>query len=103
MNTLHLLRHAKSSWDDAGLADRDRPLAPRGRRAAKLIADYLRHEGIVPALVLCSPARRTRETLEALAEAFDDDVPVEFERDLYGAWPGSCSSGCRRCPIRRSR
>ena len=88
MRTLHLLRHAKSSWDDAGLADRDRPLAPRGRRAAKLIAEHLRREQIVPALVLCSPARRTRDTFEAVADAFDDEVAVEFERDLYGASAG---------------
>jgi phosphohistidine phosphatase len=64
MKQLFLLRHAKSSWDDAELVDHDRPLAPRGRRAAKLIAEHLGREGVTPALVLCSSARRTRETLE---------------------------------------
>jgi phosphohistidine phosphatase len=78
---LFLLRHAKSSWDDADLADRDRPLAPRGRRATKLMAQHLRDEKISPALVLCSSARRTRETLEGVEPAGD----VRIEDELYGA------------------
>ena len=44
MKRLFLLRHAKSSWDEAGLADRDRPLAPRGRRATQVMARHLRDE-----------------------------------------------------------
>ena len=59
---LLLLRHAKSSWDDPALADHDRPLAPRGRRAAKLIGEHLRENQIVVSLVLCSSARRARDT-----------------------------------------
>jgi hypothetical protein len=64
MRRLYLLRHAKSSWEDVGLADHDRPLAPRGRRAAKAIGRHLRDSGIEPELVLCSSARRAQETLE---------------------------------------
>lgn len=78
---LILLRHAKSSWDDPGLADHDRPLAPRGRKAAALMASYLSEERIRPELVLCSTAVRARETLEGVG--LPDDVL--FERDLYGA------------------
>jgi phosphohistidine phosphatase len=81
---LFLLRHAKSSWDDAGLADHDRPLAPRGRRASALIAEHVRRNRIRPALVLCSSARRTRETLERVGQALGP-VEVRFERELYGA------------------
>ena len=51
---LFVLRHAKSSWDDPGLKDHERPLTPRGRRAAALIADYVRANRILPSLVLCS-------------------------------------------------
>jgi phosphohistidine phosphatase len=87
VRTLYLLRHAKSSWDDAALADRDRPLAPRGQRAAKLMAEHLVRNEITPSLVLCSAARRTRETLEALAPALGE-ADVEVERDLYGASTG---------------
>jgi phosphohistidine phosphatase len=85
MKRLFLLRHAKSSWDDPGLADHDRPLAPRGKRAAKVIAEHLREERIAPDLVLCSPSQRTRETLERIAPALGGDVAVEIERELYAA------------------
>jgi phosphohistidine phosphatase len=81
---LFLLRHAKSSWDDPGLDDHDRPLAPRGRRASALIADHLRRDRIGPALVLCSSARRTRETLERVRPALGA-AEVRIERELYGA------------------
>lgn len=76
-----LLRHAKSSWDDPALADHDRPLAPRGRKAAKLIGAHLRHEQISITLVLCSSARRARETLELVAPSGE----VRIESELYGA------------------
>src|SRR5690349_9772479 len=83
MRRLFLLRHAKSSWEDPDLADRDRPLAPRGRRAAKAIGEYVRREGIAPALVLCSSSRRTRETLDRLG--LGGGVPTLIEDELYGA------------------
>ena len=60
---LWLLRHAKSSWDDADLPDDARPLAPRGQQAADRMRAYLAAEGIAPELVLCSAAQRARETL----------------------------------------
>jgi phosphohistidine phosphatase len=82
---LYLLRHAKSSWDDPALADHDRPLAKRGRRAAKLIATHIRDEGIAPDLVLCSSSRRTRETLERIERALPRDTTTEIEEELYGA------------------
>jgi phosphohistidine phosphatase len=85
MKTLFLLRHAKSSWDDPGLTDHDRPLAPRGRRAAKAIAEHLCAEGLAPDLVLCSSSVRTRETLERIAAALGDEVRVDIERELYAA------------------
>jgi phosphohistidine phosphatase len=84
--TLLLLRHAKSSWSDPALADHDRPLAPRGRRAARLIASHLLAEKIHPALVLCSSARRTRDTLAALRPSLDETTTeVRIEDRLYGA------------------
>ncbi len=64
MKRLYLLRYAKSSWKDTSLPDHDRPLAGRGRRAAKAIAGHLREHGIEPELVLCSTARRARQTLD---------------------------------------
>ncbi|TVR60801.1 MAG: histidine phosphatase family protein [Gemmatimonadales bacterium] len=80
--TIHLLRHAKSSWDDPGLADLRRPLAARGRRAAKAVRAHLEEEGIVPDVILCSPATRTRQTLDGISGAVDG-VPVQIEEGIY--------------------
>jgi phosphohistidine phosphatase len=79
---LLLLRHGKSSWDDPSLPDHDRPLAKRGRRAAERMGAHLRAGGRRPELVLCSTARRTRETLERLAL---EGSKARFEDGLYGA------------------
>lgn len=78
---LLLLRHAKSSWDDPSLPDHDRPLAERGRNAAKLIKDHLRHQRVPVALVLCSSARRARETVELV----DPPGEIQVEREIYAA------------------
>ena len=85
MKRLYLLRHAKSSWDDPTLADHDRPLAPRGRRAAKVIAKHLGRKGISPELVLCSPSRRTRQTLKRLAPRLGKNADIRIEPELYAA------------------
>lgn len=85
MRTLLLLRHAKSSWDDPGLVDHDRPLSPRGVRAAKKVAGHLHESGLRPDLVLCSSARRTRQTLEGLELILGGTVEVRIETELYGA------------------
>src|SRR4029453_12785732 len=91
---LLLLRHAKSSWDEPGLADHNRPLAPRGRRAAESMARHLRDDRISPALVLCSSARRTRETLELLGVVEE----VRIERALYGASEDELLDRLQRVP-----
>ena len=85
MKRLYLLRHAKSSWDDQTLADHDRPLAPRGRRAAKVMAKHLGRKGISPELVLCSPSTRTRQTLKRLAPGLGKNADVQIEPELYAA------------------
>lgn len=82
--TLVLMRHGKSAYP-AGVADHDRPLAPRGEREAALGGDWLRKN--VPAIdaVLCSTATRTRETLACTGI----DAPVRYVARLYGATPGA--------------
>jgi len=85
MRTLYLLRHAKSSWSDPTLADRERPLAPRGRRDARRMAEHLVRSGVEPELVLSSPAVRTRETLERLGGALGSAVSVRYDEELYAA------------------
>jgi len=85
MRTLYLLRHAKSSWKEEGLSDRERPLAPRGLRAARDMASHMRATGVRPALVLCSPARRTRQTLDLVAGGLAGPFDSLVEDQLYGA------------------
>lgn len=85
MKRLHLLRHAKSSWDDPDLPDYERPLAPRGERAARKIAENARRQGIAPELVLCSTALRARQTLAAVLPVFPGEVEIRLEDGLYGA------------------
>lgn len=83
MPTLLLLRHAKSSWEDDDLDDFDRPLNPRGRRAAPAMGKVLLERGLVPDRVLCSPAARTRETWALVEDALETEVPVEYPEALY--------------------
>lgn len=87
MRTLYLLRHAKSDRSDPGLADSDRPLAPRGRRDAPAVAAYMRTHGYRPDLVLCSTAVRTRETLALLLPELGGTIAVDYDRTLYLASP----------------
>ena len=72
--TLILMRHAKSDWGHAGLADHDRPLNARGTRDAPRMGAWLRGKGHLPDEVLCSTATRTRQTLEGLGLS----VPARF-------------------------
>jgi len=88
MKTLILLRHAKSSWANPEMGDIDRPLNKRGKRAASLLGDWIRAEGLLPDEVLCSPARRTRETYERLALAPEPTL----RDDIYEAPPGALMS-----------
>lgn len=86
MKKLYLLRHAKSDWTDPKLADHDRPLNPRGERAAQTMANYwaTRKGGPPqPDLILCSTALRARETLVRVMAAWPAPPPVEYERGLY--------------------
>lgn len=87
MKTLYLLRHAKSSWKKAALDDFDRPLNQRGRRAALAMGVFLLEQNIAPAQVLCSPAKRTRETLERVQRRLSFALPVRFEQGIYLADP----------------
>jgi phosphohistidine phosphatase len=82
---LYLLRHAKSSWDAVGVPDRDRPLAPRGKRAAAALRQHFADIELQVDLVLCSPARRTRETWAGVAGGLAGEPRTEFVEQIYGA------------------
>lgn len=97
MKRILLLRHAKSSWDDPALSDHDRPLAPRGRRAAAAISEHLRSSDAKVDLVLCSSAVRAQETLERLGDALGDPEVV-VEDEIYGASDDELLDRLRRVP-----
>ncbi len=83
---LLLLRHAKSAWPD--VADHERPLARRGRRDAPAAGRWLRAAGRVPDRVVCSTARRARETWQLAAAELDASPAVSFDQRVYGAAAG---------------
>jgi phosphohistidine phosphatase len=82
MRRLMLLRHAKTVASDPG-GDRARPLNERGRAAAPEMGRYMTRERLLPDFVLCSTARRTRQTWELLAAALPVKPQTAFEDDLY--------------------
>lgn len=85
---LILTRHAKSSWDDPATADHDRPLNKRGRVAALELGEWLDSRGYEPDEVLCSTARRTRETWAHVQAAPLQTLPhVRYMPELYMAEP----------------
>lgn len=86
---IHLLRHTKSSWDDPGLPDHDRPLAPRGRRAAERMGRHVAATGVAPDLVLCSSATRAVATWEEIRSGLPPGTPVEVSAELYEAGAAS--------------
>jgi phosphohistidine phosphatase len=71
MKTLFLVRHAKSSWDDTALPDKDRPLDARGKRDAPTIGERLARRDVKPDLIVSSPARRALTTAEIIARKLD--------------------------------
>lgn len=96
MKRLLLFRHAKSSWSQTGLADHDRPLAGRGRRAAPAMGRTLAALGLTPARVLCSTSLRTRQTLQLAAEDWPQPISTEYLSALYHAGPATLEALVRR-------
>lgn len=87
MKRLLLMRHAKSSWGEASLADFERPLNERGLKAAPLVGRFIRKQGLRPELILSSPAERARQTAALVAEAARLDAPLRYDERIYEATP----------------
>jgi phosphohistidine phosphatase len=83
VKTLILLRHGKSNWDTDFEQDLDRPVATRGRRAARQVGRYLRFAGLAPGLVLVSPALRAQTTATLTCNAGGFACPVEVSPAIY--------------------
>lgn len=85
LDTLLLMRHAKSSWTDATLSDHQRPLNERGRRSATHVGAALHARGFAPDLIWSSDAKRTRETAVHLIRAIPGAQTVEYTPEFYHA------------------
>ena len=85
MKTLTLLRHAKSSWAEAGVADFDRALNERGRAAATRLGQEMRHLGLEFDAVFASPARRVAETVALVEQAYGKRLPIQIKPQIYEA------------------
>ena len=85
MKNLFLLRHAKSSWDNAALGDFDRPLSKRGISNAILLSEYIQEHNISFDLVLSSPSERTQATLDLVLSSLDPIPTTAFKESIYHA------------------
>ncbi|MGQ4810488.1 2,3-bisphosphoglycerate-dependent phosphoglycerate mutase [Candidatus Entotheonellaceae bacterium PAL068K] len=83
MKTLLVLRHAKSSWQDASLPDFDRPLTKQGKQTAQAMGKEMRRRDLVPDLVLSSAARRARQTAKRALKAMRYDGKSRKQQNLY--------------------
>ena len=97
MKSLTLLRHAKSGWDDPVTRDFDRPLNPRGRRAARTVGAEMMSEGLAFDLILASPALRVTETLDEVAAA-GGALDVRYDERLYLASSATLLDIVRNAP-----
>ena len=97
MRRLILMRHAKSSWADAGQRDLDRPLSKRGRRSAALVGAWLARKGYRPRHGLVSMARRTQETWAGVV-AEVGAAETTYLPELYHAAPETLFAALRLAP-----
>lgn len=87
MKTLYLMRHAKSSWEEPGVSDVDRPLMPKGIKKTKLIVDFLLKRETLVDLMISSPAVRTFETAKIVAEGLNYPVnQIKTDRKIYDGY-----------------
>jgi phosphohistidine phosphatase len=85
MPRLCLFRHAKSDWFAGASGDFDRAISARGERDAPLVSAHILAEGWQPDRILCSPSKRTRQTLAIFSEFLDGDLDIIFPAGLYDA------------------
>lgn len=98
MKTLTLLRHAKSGWDDPVARDFDRPLNPKGHRAAAMMGRHMRNLGLKFDHVIASPAVRVVETLAEVSEGFGRDLTPAWDKKLYLASAGTLLDAVHELP-----
>lgn len=87
MKSLYLIRHAKSSWEIAGMSDAGRPLIPKGVKKTRLMVSFLKSRGTTLDLIVTSPAVRAYETARIVAEGLDyPQEKIQIERKIYDGY-----------------
>ena len=89
MKILFLLRHAKSSWDNASLADFDRPLNERGKNTAPFMGEVMTRREYTPSIVISSPANRAASTAKLVKESAGFNSDIRYDDRVYEASPNS--------------
>lgn len=98
MKTLLVLRHAKSGWDDPVARDFDRPLNPKGQRAAVAMGRYLHGQGLRFDHAIASPAARVKETLAQVAHGYGAAIDPVWDQKLYLASLGTLLDAIEALP-----
>lgn len=88
MKHLLVMRHGKSEWNKPGQEDIERPLAPRGREAARTVAQWIKRHDLLPGVALISAARRTQETWQLAEDIMGASASTRNQEALYLAGPG---------------
>ncbi|OHE00325.1 MAG: phosphohistidine phosphatase [Sulfurimonas sp. RIFCSPLOWO2_12_36_12] len=83
MKKLYIIRHAKSSWKDERLNDFERPLNKRGKSNAPMMGERLKEKGVMPDIILSSPAKRAKSTAEMIAKEIGYEKKVLFDENIY--------------------
>lgn len=89
MKTLLLMRHAKSSWKHPDLPDQDRPLNKRGEKDAPHMGKFLKEKELIPQVILASPAKRVKQTVDGMLEKMHFKGKVDYVESLYLAEPAA--------------
>ena len=87
MRKLLIMRHAKSSWDNPDISDFDRPLNPRGLQTAPFMGNQIYKNGLIPDLIVSSPAKRAKQTAILVRESAGVETKIDYEDKIYEASP----------------
>ena len=83
MKIIHLIRHAKSSWNDDSLTDIARPLNKRGKKTCRFMAQHIADTGCCFKHIFCSPAVRAQSTIKRISESLNADLQWQTAEQLY--------------------
>jgi phosphohistidine phosphatase len=83
MKKLYIIRHAKSSWSDLELNDFERALSKRGKANAPMMGERLKKKGVMPDIIISSPAKRAKSTAEMIAKEVGYEKKVLFDENIY--------------------